>query len=307
VSLPADQRPGTVAVVIPFFDDAATIGDAVASVRAQDVPAQIIVVDDGSTQPQASALLAQLQDEGVVVFHQANAGPAAARTAGVHAASADYVLPLDADDALAPGALRRLRDVLDRHPETVAAWGSVRHFGALAYAQRSRAWLDPWQVSYQNHLPLSALYRRDAVLDAGGWQFQGGYEDWDLWMTLAERGWKGIGIPAVTGYYRVHAGRRLGRSSRRHAERYAKLRARHPQLFADRRRHRRASPAPALLKATLPAVHALPASPHHKRLLSGALTHVAYREGWTVLAARFRAYRFLRATPASTPGGDGPS
>ena len=117
----------------------------------------------------------------------------------MRAASADYVLPLDADDALAPGALRRLCGVLDAHPDVVAAWGSVGHFGALAYAQRSRAWLDPWQVSYQNHLPLSALYRREAVLEAGGWQFQGGYEDWDLWMALAERGWKGIGIPEVTG------------------------------------------------------------------------------------------------------------
>jgi cellulose synthase/poly-beta-1,6-N-acetylglucosamine synthase-like glycosyltransferase len=216
----------------------------------------------------------------------------------VRAASGDYVLPLDADDALAPGALRRLRDVLDAHPEAVAAWGSVRHFGALSYAQRSRAWLDPWQVTYQNHLPLSALYRREAVLEAGGWQFQGGYEDWDLWMTLAERGWKGIGIPDVTGYYRVHAGRRLARSSRRHAERYAKLRTRHPALFADRRRHRRASPAPPLLKATLPAVDALPFSSTRKRLLAGALSHAVYRDGWPALVARVRAHRFLRGPGA---------
>jgi glycosyltransferase involved in cell wall biosynthesis len=291
------SAPGTVAVVIPFFNDTDTLAGAIASVRAQDVAAQVIVVDDGSTEPAAHALLWRLQREGVVVFHQANAGPAAARTAGVRSASTDYVLPLDADDALAPGALRRLRDVLDSKPDVVAAWGSVRHFGALAYAQRSRAWLDPWQVSYQNHLPLSALYRRAAVLDAGGWQFQGGYEDWDLWMALAERGWKGIGIPEVTGYYRVHGGRRLARSARRHAERYAKLRARHPRLFAERARHRRASPAPALLKATLPAVHALPLSPTRKRLLSGALSHVAYGDGWAALLARYHAHRFLRGAP----------
>jgi len=287
---------GTVAVVIPFFNDTGTLDEAIASVRVQDIPAQLIVVDDGSTEPEARELLARLQRGHVVVIHQANAGPAAARTAGVRAASTDYVLPLDADDELAPGALRRLRDALDSHPDAVAAWGSVRHFGALAYAQRSRAWLDPWQISYQNHLPLSALYRRAAVLEAGGWQFQGGYEDWDLWMTLAERGWKGIGIPEITGYYRVHGGRRLATSSRRHAERYAKLRARHAPLFAQRRRHRRASPAPPLLKATLPAVHALPISPTRKRLVSGALSHVAHRDGWPALVARYRAHRFLRGS-----------
>jgi glycosyltransferase involved in cell wall biosynthesis len=287
-------EPGTIAVIIPFYDDVDTLEAALDSVRSQDVPAQLIVVDDGSTAPGSAELLDRVQRSGVIVFHQENAGPAAARTAGVRAASTDYVLPLDADDALAPGALRRLRDVLDNHPEVVAAWGSVRHFGAVAYAQRSRAWLDPWQVTYQNHLPLSALYRREAVLEAGCWQFQGGYEDWDLWMTLAERGWKGVGIPEITGYYRVHAGRRLARSSRRHAERYAKLRARHPRLFAERRLHRRASPAPALLKATLPALDVLPFSSTRKRLLAGALSHVVYGDGWTAMAARIRAHRFLR-------------
>jgi glycosyltransferase involved in cell wall biosynthesis len=286
----------SIAVVIPFFNDTGTLEHTIASVRVQDVPAEIIVVDDGSSEPEALSLLGRLED--VRVLRQANAGPAAARTTGVRASTADYVLPLDADDALAPGALRRLRAVLDEHPDVVAAWGSVRHFGALAYAQRSRAWLDPWQVSYQNHLPLSALYRRCAVLEAGGWQLDGGYEDWDLWMTLAERGWKGVGIPEITGYYRVHGGRRLASSSRRHAERYARLRARHARLFAERRRHRRASPAPRLLKATLPAVHALPLSPTRKRLLSGAVSHVAYGDGWVALVARYHAHRFLRGSGA---------
>jgi glycosyltransferase involved in cell wall biosynthesis len=301
---PAD-RPGTVAVIIPFFNDTATLEEALHSVRAQDIPAQIIVVDDGSTDPDAVALLARVQRSGVIVIHQANTGPGPARTAGVGAASADYVLPLDADDALAPGALRRLRDVLDAHPEAVAAWGSVRHFGALAYAQRSRARLDPWQIMYQNHLPLSALYRRHIVLEVGGWQFQGGYEDWDMWMTLAERGWSGIGIPDVTGYYRVHGGRRLAHSSRRHAECYARLRARHPQLFADGRRHRRASPAPPLLKAALPALYAMPLSPTRKRLLAGLVSHLAHADGWATLLARYRAHRFLRSATASTRAADG--
>jgi glycosyltransferase involved in cell wall biosynthesis len=288
------SEPGTVAVVIPFFNDTATLEETIASVRAQDVPAEIIVVDDGSTDLPAQALLARLRREDVAVLRQANAGPAAARTAGVRAACTDYVMPLDADDALAPGALRRLRRVLDEHPDVVATWGAVTHFGALTYSQPSRRWLDPWQVSYQNQLPLSALYRREAVLEVGGWEFQGGYEDWDLWMALAERGWKGIGIPEITGFYRVHGGRRLANSSSRHAERYAKLRARHPRLFAERRRHRRESPAPPLLKAALPAVYALPLSPTRKRLLSGALSHVAYGDGWATLLARYQSHRFLR-------------
>jgi hypothetical protein len=159
---------------------------------------------------------------------------------GVRATSADYIFPLDADDLLAPGGLRRLATVLDRHPEAAAAWGSVQCFGALEYVHRSRPSLDPWQVSYQNHLPIGCLYRRSALLEAGGWQLPGG-------------------------------------------------------LFAQRRQHRRRSAAPLLLKLALPAIYALPIDPTRKRLLGGVMTHLAYRNGWETLRARYRAHRVLRA------------
>ena len=177
-----------------------------------------------------------------------------------------------------------------------AAWGSVQCFGALEYVHRSRPCLDPWQLSYQNHLPIGSLYRRSALLEAGGWQLPGGYEDWDLWMTFAERGWKGIGVSEVTAHYRVRSGRRLSRSAQRHAERYERLRHRHPRLFARRRGDRRRSTAPILLKLALPAIHALPMEPTRKRLLGGVMTHIAYRSGWETLIARYRAHRVLRAS-----------
>src|SRR3954462_12766045 len=186
---------GSVAVVIPCHDDGATLEEAVASVLEQDVAAEIIVVDDGSTDPSTHAALDRVAASGVRVLRQENGGPAPARMAGMRATDAEYALPLDADDRLLPGALRTLRTELERNPRAVAAWGSARparrpaagggprHFGSLDFVQRSLPTLDPWQLSYQNHLPLSALYRRDAVLPAGGWQLDGGYEDWDLWQT----------------------------------------------------------------------------------------------------------------------------
>jgi glycosyltransferase involved in cell wall biosynthesis len=181
------SAPGTVAVVIPFSNDTGSLKAAIASVREQDVPAEIIVVDDGSTELAARALLARLRGERVDVIHQAGAGLAAARTAGVRAARTDYVLPLDAGDALAPGALRRLRRVLDEHPEAVVAWGGVGHFGALAYAQPARASSDARQAGRPGQPPLSALYRREAVLEVGGWELGDSDEDWDVWIAAAER------------------------------------------------------------------------------------------------------------------------
>jgi glycosyltransferase involved in cell wall biosynthesis len=285
-----------VAVVIPCFEDGGTLEAAVASAHGQDVPVEVVVVDDGATDAATLAACGRLEQAGVRVIRQTNQGPAPARMTGVRATDADYVFPLDADDLLADGGLRRLADVLDRHSDAAAAWGSVHCFGELDYVHASRPSLDPWQASYQNHLPLSSLYRRSALLEAGGWRLPGGYEDWDLWMAFAERGWKGIGIPEVTVHYRVQSGRRLSRSAQRHAERYTRLRARHPSLFAERDRNWRSSPAPLLLKVALPAIDAVPFNPTRKRLLSGAFTHVAYRHGWRTMVARFRAHRVLRAT-----------
>src|SRR4051794_452134 len=286
---------GSVAVVIPCHDDGATLEEAVASVLEQDVAAEIIVVDDGSTDPSTHAVLDRVAASGVRVLRQENGGPAPARMAGLRATDAEYALPLDADDRLLPGALRTLRTELERNPRAVAAWGSARHFGSLDFVQRSLPTLDPWQLSYQNHLPLSALYRRDAVLRAGGWQLEGGYEDWDLWLTLAEAGFEGVGVATVTGAYRVAPGRRIARSSSRHGERCKRLRERHPRVYAERRRYRRASPAPRMLKLALPVIDVLPLGPQRKRLLSGAACYLAQGAGWPTIAARMRAYRIRRA------------
>jgi glycosyltransferase involved in cell wall biosynthesis len=286
---------GDIAVIIPCHDDGETLGEAVASVRAQDVPVEVTVVDDGSTDEATAALLARLERDGVRVLRQPNRGPADARMAGLRATDARYVFPLDADDRLLPGALRRLREALERNPRAAAAWGSTRHFGSLQFIQRSVPSLDPWHVSYQNRLPLSALYRRDVLVGAGGWQLEGGYEDWDLWMTLAERGFEGIGLPDITGEYRVRPGRRLSDSSSRHAERCGRLRDRHPRLFAQRRVNRRSSQAPRALKLTLPAIDVLPLPPTSKRLLAGAACYLAYGSGWPTVAARVRAHQVRRA------------
>jgi glycosyltransferase involved in cell wall biosynthesis len=285
-----------IAVVIPCHDDGATLGEAVDSALRQDVPVEVIVVDDGSTDAGTDAMLRRVAERGVRVLRQDNRGPGPARMAGVDATRAEYVLPLDADDRLPPGALRRLRDELDARPALVAAWGNERHFGSLDFVQSSVPALDPWELSYRNPLPLSALYRRDAIVAAGGWQLDGGYEDWDLWMTLAEAGHVGVGVGAITSEYRVAPGRRLSRSSSRHAERCARLRERHPRLYAERPRYRRASPAPVALKLALPVIDALPLSATRKRLLSGAACCLAGGSGWSAIAARLRAHQIRAAT-----------
>ena len=248
-----------VAVVVPCYDDGETLGDALRSLDGQEAH-ELVVVDDGSRDPETLRVLAELDRAGICVVHQANGGLSSARMSGVRASAAPYVLPLDADDALAPGAVAALADALDARPDAAMAWGDVEIWGEFNLPLRIGRRLDPWLVSHLNTLPVASLVRRTALLEVGGWQLRHGYEDWDLWMSFAEAGWGGVYVSAPALRYRRRGGRMLDDCVPRHDELVAELRSRHPRLFAARRRNWIRSRAPLRDRVVFPAVAALPIS-----------------------------------------------
>jgi glycosyltransferase involved in cell wall biosynthesis len=275
-------------VIIPCFNDGATLTDAVRSAQAQDRIDELVVVDDGSTDEVTLATFRSLEAEAVRVVHRANGGLGAARMTGVLSTSADYVFCLDADDRLLPGSLARLADALDHDPQLALVWGDYQLFGERSWRQETAPSLDAWQITYQNDIPASVLVRRSALLGAGGWELRGGYEDWDLLMKLAERREQGLRLPIVVYEYRQHGGRMLAESAARHGEIYASLRGRHPGLFASRRGAWRRSDVPWSLKLALPVIFALPVGPNRQRLLAGAACHLARHRGLRLLLQRVR-------------------
>ncbi len=280
-----------VAVVVPCYDDGATLGETLASVRAQaPEPVECVVVDDGSTDPRTAAAIERAGREGVRVVRQENRGLPEARMAGVRATTAPYLFPLDADDVLLPGALAALADALDANPEAVAAWGDTEFFGETSVVVPSARAIDPWRLTFVNDLPTTALFRRDRLLEAGGWTLHGGYEDWELWLALAERGWNGVHVGRPIARYRVHGPRMWRDSARRHDDIVAELRRRHPRLFDERGTNRRRSQSPAAVKLLLPLLERSPV-PLRGRL---ALISLLARPGATlrlVVGSRVRRAR----------------
>jgi hypothetical protein len=186
--------------------------------------------------------------------------------AGVRATSTPFVFPLDADDALLPGALTMLADELEARPRLAAVWGNVSLFGELERRERHRAaTLDPWRITYFNNIPYASLMRREPLLAVGGWSLSGAFQDWDLWMALAEAGHEGAGIDAPVLRYRLHGSRQFSRGAARHAERYATLRSRHEGLFAARGRNWRRSQEPWRVRLGLPLAKAIPGLPQRQR------------------------------------------
>jgi hypothetical protein len=111
------------------------------------------------------------------------------------------------------------------------------------------------------------MVRRESLLAVEGWQLRHGYEDWDLWMSFAERGWAGVYVPGIALRYRRRGGRMLADCLPRHDELMAELRGRHPQLYARRRGNWRRSTAELHVRILFPAISALPASESDKSRL----------------------------------------
>lgn len=275
---PGGTLAARVAVVVPCYDDGRFLGEALDSLARQE-PCELVVVDDGSSDPETLALLEALRASGTRVVSQENAGLGPARMAGVSATTARYVHPLDADDRLAPGALTVLADALDASPMAAAAWGSYRTFGTSECHFPTAPRLDPWRITFLDEIPGTAMVRRDAIEAVGGWEAVG-YEDWDFWMKLAEHGFEGVGVPQMTLWYREHAiARLLASTVAEHGRRYRALRGRHAPLFRARRRNWAASDTPLALKLMLTAIDSVPGLPEaRKRQLWGMARYMVQRE-----------------------------
>lgn len=100
-----------VSVIIPAYNVAEHLRECIDSVLAQDVPVEVIVVDDGSTDGTPS-ILKEYGDR-IVAIRQANAGAAVARNVGLDRATGEYIAFLDGDDAWLPGKLRRQIELFD--------------------------------------------------------------------------------------------------------------------------------------------------------------------------------------------------
>lgn len=248
-----------VAVIVPCFNDGHVVGEAVESLRGFPEPVELVIVDDGSTEPATLEVLDRLESDDVRVLHQENTGLVGARNAGLAATTAPYVYPLDADDLAVPAVLVEMADLLDTHPSAAVCFGDYTEFrGDEEIVRATPEWLDPFRLAYTNEYPVSALFRRTALEQVGGWRpLQYGYEDWELWMTLAEGGYPSVhaGIGRITYRRRLHGERMLTNTKRHHRALYRTLRGRHPELFGHIAEHRSRSDLSRLRKTLYPFVY----------------------------------------------------
>jgi glycosyltransferase involved in cell wall biosynthesis len=188
-----------VSAIIPVFNGATTLRQAVDSVLDQNsCPLELIVVDDGSTD--ATPAIIDSYGDRVQCIRQSNAGPAAARNTGVRSARGQYLAFLDADDRWLPGMLDRTIAKLDSDPGCVVAFGNLLMVDSngrsletdLIGAEYAHApSMEEVLARMWPIMPSAALIRRSAFDACGGLieEFRGaGFEDAFLWLRLREQG-----------------------------------------------------------------------------------------------------------------------
>ena len=225
-----------VSVIIPCYNHARYLPEAVASVVGQTFREwEIVVVDDGSaddTAAVAERLIAAHPERAMCLLRQPNRGVGASRNAGIRAARGEYILPLDADDTIEPELLAETIAVLDARPELGFVYTDVRVFGEqtsiLSGGSYSLA-----KLRFDCLMLNPTLFRKRAWDETGGFceSMRFGYEDWDFWLSLANAGWSGWHIARPLVRYRRSGGSRITGAQRHDLELRAQIILNHPRLY----------------------------------------------------------------------------
>jgi len=189
----------SISVVIPAYNCAEMLPNAVHSVYAQTIPAaQVIVVDDGSTDRTAEVIkeLAASLPSSFTYLRKPNGGDASARNSGVSAATSEFVAFLDADDTWLPRKLEMQLPLFDTLPSPSLTFTALNW---LSSNGRDLVRVEDWQPTPEGALrrlmvgccvtPSTVLVRRDTLVKAGPFDESLSVgSDWDMWLRLAATG-----------------------------------------------------------------------------------------------------------------------
>lgn len=179
-----------IAIIIPCFNHANVLRRTLEGITNQTLrPTEVVVVDDGSTD-HPEIIVREFESRLPISFvrFDVNRAAPAARNEGFRRTTAPFVLFLDADAALVPDALATFAQTLEQHPDASFAYSNF-YWGVKRFRGQP---FEVDQLKRRNFIHTVSLIRRSAFpgFDESLRKFQ----DWDLWLTMAENGLKGVWI-----------------------------------------------------------------------------------------------------------------
>lgn len=194
-----------VSVVIPYYNRADTIDDTIVSLKSQTFNNfETIIIDDGSTDLESIKKFAELKKSTLKAsfISQKNSGVAVARNNGINHAKGKYIICLDSDDVLEPTYIEKATIALEANPDISIVTAHMTMFGVLTN-EYEHVDYNPEQIIRNNMIITAAEYEKRAWEASGGYKSGIGYEDWEFWVNLSERGFWAKLIPEPLFRYRT--------------------------------------------------------------------------------------------------------
>lgn len=225
-----------VSIIIPCYNQGAYLEESLNSIFAQTYKnIEIILVDDGSTDPETVETILSLKHEKLQIHRTKNHGVSHARNYAIEASRGDYILPLDSDDKIGSTYIEKAMTVITTQGPQTVVYCEAAVFGA----QNMKWKLPQFSLSgilRENMIFCSALFSRKLFLKTGGFNpnMRTGWEDWDFWLSAIEQGAKFVRLPEVLFFYRmVKKSRNASLDVQRMKTMYAQLFNNHRQLFLE--------------------------------------------------------------------------
>jgi len=196
-----------VSIIIPCYNQGKYLQEALTSLQSIDnTIVEIIIVNDGSTDAFTNDYLSTLDTKKYTIITQENKGLGAARNTGILRSKGRYILPLDADNAIHIQYINKGIEILDADANVAVVYGNAELFGdkvgVLAPGK-----FNLQQLMWINYIDACAVIRKSVLIEVGLYDTMPvmGYEDWDLWLRIAFKGYKFYYINEVMFRYRVNS------------------------------------------------------------------------------------------------------
>lgn len=215
---PLDQPIAT--IIIPCYNYGNFIEQAIHSALEQTLRRlEVIIINDGSTDPHTLDVLSKITHENVRLIHQENQGLADTRNNGAKIARGKYICYLDADDHIDSNYLERTVSIMESDESIGCCYSWVQCFGEYESIWETME-LDPFYLHQSNTAPSHSVIRKaawEAIREFNGCGFlskyNGYFEDWVFWIDMLQIGYRGAVIREPLIHYRVHSNS-LGARSR---------------------------------------------------------------------------------------------
>ncbi len=198
-----------VSIIISCFNLGQYLDEAISSIylygNKEDF--EIILVNDGSTDQITNQIIKKISIENpdILILNQENLGLAKARNNGIKLANTNIIIPLDADNKLRPEFIEKAIQKFETNQQIGVLHGDAQFFGEKDTVWVSKNFIFSEMIQ-NNYIDACAAFRKTIWQNLGGYDEnmpEMGFEDWDLWLRIANQGYEFEYCPTVFFDYRV--------------------------------------------------------------------------------------------------------